>query len=155
MPEQVDLLDKSIVNVGGVVIRGPYSLSIGRGRTSSVILLFTRVYDRDSIVHHGKCDGVLIQPRVGCNVWKTRDVVVFYKVPQKRDIFAICLNTGECLGQIGHAAVAAGHGSKRTVDLIPYRKVEEATHVILVIANTVVASYRVVVDFTDNVNLGG
>ena len=124
LPKQVDLLDKSVVNVGGIVIRGPYSLSIGRGRTSIVILLFTRVYNRNSIVHHGKCDGVLVQPRVGCNGWKTRDVVVLYKVPQKRDIFAICLNAGECLGQIGHAAVAAGHGSKRTVDLIPDRKVE-------------------------------
>ena len=50
--------------------------------------------------------------------------MVFYKVTQKRDIFAICLNAGECLGQIGHAAVAAGDGPKRTVDLIPYRKVE-------------------------------
>ena len=124
LAEQVDLLNKSIVNVGGIVIRGPYSLSISRGRTSVVILLFTRVYDRDSIVHHGKCDGVLVQPRIGCKVWKTRDVVVFYKVPQKGDIFAICLNAGECLGQIGHAAVAAVDGPKRTVDLIPYRKVE-------------------------------
>ena len=105
-------------------MRGPYSLSIGRGRTSSVILLFTRVYNRNSIVHHGKCDGVLVQPRVGCNGWKTGDVVVLYKIPQKGDIFAICLNTGECLGQIGHATVAAGHRPKRTVDLIPYRKVE-------------------------------
>ena len=124
LPEQVDLLDKSIVNVGGVVIGGPYSLSIGRGRTSSVILLFTRVYDRNSIVHHSKCDGVLVEPRVGGNGWKTGDVMVLYKVPQKSDIFAICLNTSECLGQIGHAAVAAGDGPKCTVDLIPYRKVE-------------------------------
>ena len=124
LPEQVDLLDKLIVNGGGIVIRSPYSFSIGRGRTSSVILLFTRVYDRDSIIHHGKCDGVLVQPNVGCNGGKTRDVVVFYKVAQKRDIFAIGLNAGKCLGQIGHAAVAAGHGAKRTVDLIPYGKVE-------------------------------
>ena len=124
LTEQVDLLDESIVDVGGIVIRGPYSLSISRGRTSCVILLFTRVYDRDSIVHHGKCDGILVQPRVGCNVRKTRDVMVLYKVPQKRDIFAICLNAGECLGQIGHAGIAAGDGPKRTVDLIPYRKVE-------------------------------
>ena len=47
--------------------------------------------------------------------------MVFHKVSKEGDIFAICLNIGESLGEIGHAA---GDGSKRIDELIPYRKVE-------------------------------
>ena len=57
-------MDKLIVNVGSIIIRGPCGFSVGRGRTSAIILLFSRVYYRNPIVEHGKGDGILVQPRI-------------------------------------------------------------------------------------------
>ena len=85
------------------------------------MLLFSRVYDRDSIVEHGKGDGVLVQSRIRYRVGKTIDVVVLHKVSQKRYIFATPLHLGDAAGQIGHVARVR---SKRIEDQIPYGKVE-------------------------------
>lgn len=58
--EEVDAFDELIVNVGGIITRGPSCLSISRGGPSRIMLLFSRVYDGNAIVEHGKGDGVLV-----------------------------------------------------------------------------------------------
>ena len=113
------------------------------------MLFFSSVYDRNSIVKHGKGDGVLVQSGIRYVVGKAIDVVVLHEVSQKGDICAIPLHFGDAAVQIGDAAVVR---SKRIDEQIPYGKVEEATDVVLVIADTI---YRVVVDFTDNIYVGG
>ncbi len=109
------------------------------------MLLFSRIDDRNAIVEHDEGDGVLVQSRIRNRVWEAIDVVVLHEVSQKGDICAISLRFGDSVVQIAHAT---RDGSERIGDKIPHGKVEQATHVILVIANII---YRVVVDFTDNV----
>ena len=75
--------------------------------------------------------------------------MVLHEVSQKGDICAISLNFGDSVVQIGHAARV---GSERIDDQIPHGKIEQATYIVLVIANSI---YRVVVDFTNNVYPGG
>ena len=75
--------------------------------------------------------------------------MVFHEVSQKGDIFATSLHLSDSIVQIGDVA---RNGSERIDDQIPDRKIEETTHIILVVANT---ADRVVVDFADDVNSSG
>ena len=113
------------------------------------MLLFSRVYDGDPIIEHDKGDCVLVESSIRCVVGKSIDVVVFYEIPQKGDIFATSLHLGDSVVQIGDATTV---GSERSDDQIPDGKVEETTYVVLVIANS---AYRVVVDFANDVHPGG
>ena len=113
------------------------------------MLLFSRVYDGNPIVEHDKGDGVLIESSIRCIVGKSIDVVIFYEISKKGDIFATSLHLGDSVIQIGDAATV---GSECSDDQIPDGKVEEATYVVLVIANS---AYRVVVNFANNVHPGG
>ena len=113
------------------------------------MLLFSRIYDGNAIVEHGEGNGVLVQSNILYRVGETIDVVVLHKISQKGNICAISLHFGDSVVQIGDAAT---DGTEGIGDQIPYGKVEQSTHVILVIANL---RYRVVVDFTYNVHSGG
>ena len=75
--------------------------------------------------------------------------MVLHEIPQEGDIRATSLHLCDSVVQIGHVAM---YVSKRSYDEIPYGKVEEATHVTLVVANT---AYRVIVDFTNHVYPSG
>ena len=145
----VDLFDKLIVDVGGIIVGGPRRLSVGRGGPSRIMLLFSRVYDGNSVIEHDKGDGVLVESSIRCVVGKPIDIVVFHKVAQKGNVFATSLHLGDSIIQIGDAASV---GPERSDDQIPNGKVEEATYVVLVIANT---TYRVIVDFANNVHPSG
>lgn len=113
------------------------------------MLLFPRVDNRNAIVEHGEGDGVLVQPRIRSRVGEAIDVVVLHEVSQKGDICAISLHLGDSVVQSAHVA---RDRSERIDDQIPYGKVEQATYVILVIANSI---YGVVVGFADNVYTSG
>lgn len=113
------------------------------------MLLFSRVDNRNAIVEHGEGDCVLVQPSILIRAGKAIDVMVLHEVSQQGDIGAISLHFRDSVVQSGY--VARGR-SERIDNQIPYGKVEQATYVVLVVANSI---YRIVIHFANNVYTSG
>ena len=74
--------------------------------------------------------------------------MVLHKISQKGDICTVSLHFCDSVIQVGYVAKVR---RECVDDQIPYGKVEQATNVILVIANL---CYGIVIDFTHDVDAG-